>query len=96
MQILRGTKREITLMQWNEQLAKANKRLEDSKECYRRFGDENSKQWIVEDEKKVAEIEQNSMRKNGIIMIPGKLISEAKEISLLAEQIRDGLNMQYS
>ena len=32
---------------------------------------------------------------NGVIMIPGKLISEAKEISLLAEQIRDGLNMQY-
>lgn len=58
MQILRGTKREITLMQWNEELAKAKKRLEDSKECYRRFGDEDSKQWIVEDEKKVAEIEQ--------------------------------------
>ncbi len=32
MQILRGTKREITLMQWNEQLEKAKKRLEDSKE----------------------------------------------------------------
>ncbi|GFI17442.1 hypothetical protein IMSAGC009_02613 [Lachnospiraceae bacterium] len=57
MQILRGTKREITLMQWNEQLEKAKKRLEDSKECYRRFGDEDSKQWIIEDEQKVAEIE---------------------------------------
>lgn len=44
MQILRGTKREITLMQWNEQLEKAKKKLEDSKECYRRFGDEDSKQ----------------------------------------------------
>lgn len=32
---------------------------------------------------------------NGVIMIPGKLIAEAKEISVLAEQIRDGLNMQY-
>lgn len=58
MQILKGTKREITLMQWNEQLEKVKKRLEDSKECYRRFGDEDSKQWIVEDEMKVAEIEQ--------------------------------------
>ena len=47
MQILRGTKREITLMQWNEQLEKAKKKLEDSK------------QWIEEDKKKVAEIEQH-------------------------------------
>ncbi len=51
MQILRGTKREITLMQWNEQ-------LENSKECYRHFGDEDIKQWIVEDEQRVSEIEQ--------------------------------------
>lgn len=58
MQVLTGTRREITLMQWNERLEKAKKRLEDSKECYRRFGDEDSKQWIAEDEKKVAEIEQ--------------------------------------
>lgn len=58
MQVLTGTRREITLMQWNEQLEKAKKRLEDSRECYRRFGDEESKQWIAEDEKKAAEIEQ--------------------------------------
>lgn len=58
MQVLRGTKREITLMQWNEQLEKAKKKLEASKECYRHFGDENSKQWIAEDKEKVAEIEQ--------------------------------------
>ena len=51
MQILRGTKREITLMQWNEQ-------LENSKECYRHFGDEDIKQQIVEDEQRVSEIEQ--------------------------------------
>lgn len=58
MQVLRGMKRQITLMEWNEQLEKAKKRLENSKECYRRFGDEDSKQWITEDEQKVAEIEQ--------------------------------------
>ncbi len=58
MQVLRGTKRQITLMEWNEQLEKAKKRLENSKECYRRFGDEDSKQWIAEDEQKVAEIDQ--------------------------------------
>lgn len=59
MQILKGTKREITLMEWNEQLKKAEKRLSDSKECYQRFEDDDSKQWIEEDEKKVNEIKQN-------------------------------------
>ena len=58
MQILRGTKREITIMQWDEQLEKAKKRLEDSKKCFELYGDEDSKQWIEEDEKKVAEIEK--------------------------------------
>ncbi|MGN0345919.1 MAG: hypothetical protein ACI4DU_01405 [Lachnospiraceae bacterium] len=58
MQVLTGSKREITLMQWNEQLEKAKRKLEESKECYRRFGDDDSKQWIAEDKKKVAEIEQ--------------------------------------
>ena len=59
MQILTGTKREITLMEWNEVLAKAEKRLEDSKECYRRFGDDDSKQWIEEDQAKVDKIKQS-------------------------------------
>jgi len=57
MKILKGTKREITLMEWNEVLAKAEKRLADSKECYKRFGD--NEEWIEEDEKKVAEIKQH-------------------------------------
>lgn len=58
MQILTGTKREITLMQWNEKLQKAMKRLEDSKKCYELYKDEDSKQWIAEDEQKVAKIEK--------------------------------------
>lgn len=56
MQVLRGTKREITLFQWNEQLQKAEKRLADSKECFRRFGD--NEDWITEDQRKVDEIKQ--------------------------------------
>lgn len=59
MQILTGTKREITLMEWNEVLAKAEKRLSDSKECFRRFGDDDSKQWIEVDQKKVDKIKQD-------------------------------------
>lgn len=58
MQVLTGSKREITLMLWNEQLEKAKKSLEESKECYRRFGDDDSKLWIEEDQRKVDEIEQ--------------------------------------
>lgn len=56
MQVLHGTKREITLYQWNEQLQKAEKRLADSKECFRRFGD--NEDWIAEDQRKVDEIKQ--------------------------------------
>jgi len=59
MKILSGTKRQITLMEWNEQLQKAEKRLSDSKECYKRFGDDDSKQWIEEDQKKVNAILQS-------------------------------------
>ena len=72
MQILTGTRRDITLMQWNEQLKKAEKRLADSEECYRRFQDEDSKQWVDEDKKKLEEIKKkieevtNFMDENGI------------------------------
>ena len=58
MQILTGTKREITLRQWNEQLEKAKKSLEESKKCYELYGDDDSKQWIDEDQEKVNKIEQ--------------------------------------
>ena len=58
MRILKGTKREITLMEWGEVLNKAEKRLEESKECFRRFGDKDSKKWIEEDQKKVDKIKQ--------------------------------------
>ena len=59
MQILTGTKRTITLMEWNEVLAKAEKKLADSKKCYELYGDEDSKRWIEEDQEKVDKIKQN-------------------------------------
>lgn len=58
MQILKGTKREITLKLWNERLEKAKKKLEDSRKCYELYKDEDSKQWIAEDEQTVTEIER--------------------------------------
>ena len=57
MQILTGTKRQITLMQWNEKLEKAQKRLNDSKKCHELYGDHED--WIAEDETKVKEIEKH-------------------------------------
>lgn len=45
-------------MQWEEQLNKAKKSLEESKKCYELYGDEDSKQWIKEDEEKVRNIEK--------------------------------------
>ena len=57
MQILRGSKREITLFQWNEQLEKAKKRLADSKKCQELYGDHEH--WVKEDEEKVREIENS-------------------------------------
>ena len=59
MQILTGTKREITMMEWNEVLAKAEKKLADSKKCFELYGDEDSKRWIEEDQEKVDKIKQN-------------------------------------
>lgn len=58
MQILKGTKREITLLEWNEVLAKAEKRLAESKKCYELYGDDDSKQWVEEDTAKVNHIKQ--------------------------------------
>lgn len=56
MQVLSGTKREITLFQWNEQLRRAEKRLADSNECFKRFGD--NEDWVFEDQRKVNEIKR--------------------------------------
>lgn len=58
MQILKGTKREITLLEWNEVLAKAEKSLAESKKCYELYQDDDSKQWVEEDTAKVNHIKQ--------------------------------------
>jgi hypothetical protein len=60
MQILRGSKRQVTLFQWNEQLEKAKKRLADSKKCQELFGDHE--EWVKIDEDKVKEIEQQIIK----------------------------------
>lgn len=56
MQILTGNRFDITMLEWSELLAKAERRLAASRECLRRFGDEDSAAWVKEDEAKVNEI----------------------------------------
>ncbi len=56
MQILRGSKRETTLMEWNELLERANKNLDSSIKCNELYGD--NEEWISEDKAKIKEIEK--------------------------------------
>ena len=57
MKVLIGAKREITIALWDEQIAKAKKRLANSKKCFELYGD--NEDWITEDKKKLAELEQH-------------------------------------
>ena len=52
-----GNKYDITMFQWFEQLAKAEKRLSESMECQRRFGDHEV--WIKEDTEKINSIKKD-------------------------------------
>ena len=54
MQILTGNRFDNTMLEWRELLAKAEKRLAESKECQERFGDHE--EWVEMDQAKVAEI----------------------------------------
>ena len=56
MQVLTGTKREITLMQWQEQLEKYIKRANDSMECFRRFKGTDDLIHLSEDCEKLIEL----------------------------------------
>ena len=72
MQVMKGTKREITLFQWSEVLTKAEKSLAESEKCYELYADEDSKKWVEEDTAKVNKIKQQIkeviefMNKHGI------------------------------
>ena len=49
MQFLTRTRREITVMQWREALEKHMKRANDSMECFRRFGEADDLEHLIED-----------------------------------------------
>lgn len=55
MQIMTGTKREITIQTWEEQIEKHMKRLNESMECFRLFHDSDDLTHMLEDIKRLTE-----------------------------------------
>lgn len=56
MQILKGTKREITIMEWQEQLEKYIKRANNSMECFRLYHEVDDIIHLTEDCEKIIDI----------------------------------------
>ena len=56
MQILKGSKRAITVMEWEEQIEKAMKRANDSMECFRRYHEADDLLHLSEDCEKLLEL----------------------------------------
>ena len=50
---------EFTMNEWNRILKKAEDKLNRSKKCFELFGDDDSKQWIEEDQAEVERIKKN-------------------------------------
>lgn len=50
---------ESTMNEWNRLLAKAEKKLADSKKCFELFGDDDSRRWVEEDTAEVERIKRN-------------------------------------
>jgi hypothetical protein len=55
MQIITGTRREITIREWREILEKHMKRANDSMECFRRFSEASDLEHLIEDCEKILE-----------------------------------------
>ena len=62
MEILTGTKRQINVKLWKEQLEKHVKRLNDSMECFRRFEEADDLEHLIEDCEKLAEIAKQAKK----------------------------------
>ena len=55
MQVITGTRREITIRQWKETLEKHMKRANESMECFRRFEETGDLEHLIEDCEKILE-----------------------------------------
>lgn len=72
MKMLKGTKREITVMQWKEQISKYLNRANDSAKCFDLYSQVDDLDMIIEDCEKLIAAAKNAkeaiefMDKNGI------------------------------
>lgn len=55
MQVMTGTKREITIQLWEEQIERHIKRANDSMECFRRYHGADDLERLIESCEKVIE-----------------------------------------
>lgn len=62
MQIITGTKRDITIFQWQEQIEKHVKRANDSMECFRRFKEADDLEHLIEDCQKIIEYAEHAKK----------------------------------
>ena len=62
MEILTGTRRQISVKLWKEQLEKHVKRLNDSMECFCRFEEADDLEHLIEDCEKLAEIAKQAKK----------------------------------
>ncbi len=60
MQVLKGTKRQITIMEWEEQLEKYIKRTNDDMECFRRYHSTDDLADLIEDCEKLIELSKHT------------------------------------
>ncbi len=62
MEILTGTKRQISVKLWKEQLENHVKRLNDSMECFRRLEEADDLEHLIEDCENLAEIAKRAKK----------------------------------
>ncbi|KAK9679481.1 hypothetical protein QE152_g39974 [Popillia japonica] len=69
------------MMEWNELLAKAEKRLADSLKCLELFGEESDKEHVEEDKQKVDDIK----RKMAEAVNPGRMEEMEMTMDMICE-----------
>ena len=56
VEVLCGTRKEVTVRLWEEEMEKYVKRVNDSMECFRRFHEDSDAEHVMEDAEKLADV----------------------------------------
>ena len=60
--VIHITKKQSLIKEWDKIVDRAKEKLENSKKCYKEYGDETSKQWVEEDEENLKQAEERRAR----------------------------------